>query len=66
MRGRRIFLKERAESSSADKVLRASRSWDMVVIFEKSFVAIEDVDEEFHKNIREEFLPDEEDHQEGN
>ncbi len=46
--------------------LRAVRSCAIVEIPEKSFVAIEDVDEEFHKNIREKFLPDEKENHEGN
>ena len=45
--------------------LRAVRSCAIVEIPEKSFVAIEDADEEFHKNIREKFLPDDKENHEG-
>lgn len=45
--------------------LRAVRSCAIVEIPEKSFVAIEDADEEFHKNIREKFPPYEKENHEG-
>lgn len=72
MAGRRIdfidkaFLKplsrsERLVSSitiSSEIALRAFRSWENVVITDKSFVSIENTDKQFYEDVKEEAAPE--------
>ena len=80
MAGRRIdfidkaFLKplsrsERLVSSitiSSEIALRAFRSWENVVIPDKSFVSIENTDKQFYEDVKEEAAPEEEHHRQSN